>query len=199
MTATSRLFLKNPTHPGWLVRDIVIEPLGLSVAEAAKALGITRVTLSRFLTQQISLSAEMVIRLDKAFRVDTETLMRMQGSFDIAQAFGGQNSLLPRGFICYRDLCPVAPRAVNYDRNVHTDAGAKRLSVCASAFGSQPATYHADSAGGTPASPESLHHAALKHILCELIEGRRWLSEINESNIEASLNFSAIRRILVES
>lgn len=86
MTETKGLRLKNPTHPGRFVRDIVIEPLGLSVTEAAKALGITRVALSRFLNQQTSLSPEMAIRLDKAFGADMETLMRMQGSYDIAQA-----------------------------------------------------------------------------------------------------------------
>lgn len=86
MTETKGMRLKNPTHPGRFVRDIVIEPLGLSVTDAAKALGITRVALSRFLNQQTSLSPEMAIRLDKAFGADMETLMRMQGSYDIAQA-----------------------------------------------------------------------------------------------------------------
>jgi addiction module HigA family antidote len=78
--------MRNPVHPGQFVRSIVIEPLGLSVTGAAKVLGITRVALSRFLNEQASLSAEMAIRLDKAFGADMETLMRMQTSYDIAQA-----------------------------------------------------------------------------------------------------------------
>ena len=86
MTETKGMRMKSPTHPGRFVRDIVIEPLGLSVTEAAKALGITRVALSRFLNAQTSLSPEMAIRLDKAFGADMETLMRMQSSYDIAQA-----------------------------------------------------------------------------------------------------------------
>ncbi len=86
MTVAKGLRMKSPTHPGRFVRDIVIEPLGLSVTEAAKALGITRVALSRFLNAQTSLSPEMAIRLDKAFGADMETLMRMQSSYDIAQA-----------------------------------------------------------------------------------------------------------------
>lgn len=86
MSESNGLRMKNPAHPGRFVRTVIIEPLGLSVAEAAKALGITRVALSRFLNERAALSPEMAIRLDKAFGVDMETLMRMQASYDIAQA-----------------------------------------------------------------------------------------------------------------
>lgn len=78
--------MKNPSHPGAFAREMVLEPLGLSVAAAAKVLGITRPTLSNFLNEKASLSPDMAIRLDKAFGVDMETLMRMQVSYDIAQA-----------------------------------------------------------------------------------------------------------------
>lgn len=86
MTEAKGLRMKNPAHPGRFIRTVVIEPLGLTVTEAAKALGITRVALSRFLNEQAALSPEMAIRLDKAFGADMETLMRMQGSYDIARA-----------------------------------------------------------------------------------------------------------------
>ncbi len=86
MTETRSLRLKRPAHPGRFVRTVIIEPLGLTVTEAARVLGITRVALSRFLNEQAALSPEMAIRLDKAFGADMETLMRMQGSYDIAQA-----------------------------------------------------------------------------------------------------------------
>lgn len=86
MTESKSLRMKNPAHPGRFVRTVIIEPLGLSVTEAAKALGITRVALSRFLNEQAALSPDMAIRLDKAFGADMETLMRMQSSYDIAQA-----------------------------------------------------------------------------------------------------------------
>ena len=86
MTETKGLRMKNPVHPGRFIRTVVIEPMGLSVTEAARALGITRVALSRFLNERASLSPEMAIRLDKAFGADMETLMRMQSSYDIAQA-----------------------------------------------------------------------------------------------------------------
>lgn len=75
-----------PVHPGPFVRDVILEPLGLSVTEAAKALGVTRVALSRVLNGQAALSAEMAIRLDKAFGADMETLLRMQSAVDIARA-----------------------------------------------------------------------------------------------------------------
>lgn len=73
-------------HPGWYVRTVVIGPLGLSVKDAAQALGVHRVALSRLLNEQADLSAEMAIRLKKAFGAEMEELMRMQNSFDIAQA-----------------------------------------------------------------------------------------------------------------
>jgi antitoxin HigA-1 len=78
--------MKSPAHPGGFVKTEIIEPLGLSVTGAAQALGITRAALSTFLNQRASLSPEMAIRMEKAFGVSMETLMRMQSSFDIAQA-----------------------------------------------------------------------------------------------------------------
>ncbi len=86
MTETKSLRPKNPVHPGRFVRTVIVEPLGLTVTAAARALGITRVALSRFLNEQAALSPEMAIRLEKAFGADMETLMRMQASHDIAQA-----------------------------------------------------------------------------------------------------------------
>ena len=86
MTQTKGLRMKEPAHPGRFVRAVIIEPLGLTVTEAASALGVTRVALSRLINEQASLSPEMAIRLDKAFGADMETLMRMQNSFDIARA-----------------------------------------------------------------------------------------------------------------
>lgn len=78
--------LKNPPHPGEFIKTEIVDPLGLTVKQAAEALGITRQALSTFLNGQSDLSPEMAIRLDKAFGVSMETLMRMQCSFDIAKA-----------------------------------------------------------------------------------------------------------------
>lgn len=86
MTDGPTLRMKNPAHPGGFVRTEVIEPLELSVTEAAKALGVTRAALSAFLNQRSSLSSEMALRLEKAFGISMDTLMRMQNSYDIVQA-----------------------------------------------------------------------------------------------------------------
>jgi addiction module HigA family antidote len=75
-----------PVHPGDFVRAEVIGPLGLSVTAAAVALGVTRPALSALLNGRASLSAEMALRIEKAFGVSMETLMRMQNSYDIAVA-----------------------------------------------------------------------------------------------------------------
>ena len=86
MAQTDGIRMKNPAHPGGFVKAEIIEPLELSVTEAARVLGITRAALSTFLNERASLSPDMAIRIEKAFGVSMETLMRMQNSFDIAQA-----------------------------------------------------------------------------------------------------------------
>lgn len=74
-----------PAHPGAFVRERVVEPLGLSVTDAAQALGVTRPALSALLNGRAHLSPEMALRIEKAFGVSVETLMQMQNKFDIAQ------------------------------------------------------------------------------------------------------------------
>ncbi len=86
MTDTPGIRMKTPAHPGGFVKTEILEPLALSVTEAAQALGITRAALSTFLNERASLSPDMAIRIEKAFGVSMDTLMRMQNSFDIAQA-----------------------------------------------------------------------------------------------------------------
>ncbi len=76
--------MKSPVHPGNFVKHEIIEPLDLTVTAAAKALGVTRATLSTLLNEHTSLSPEMALRLEKAFGVSMDTLMRMQNSYDIA-------------------------------------------------------------------------------------------------------------------
>ena len=86
MTKIEHYRLKNPPHPGGFVRTEIVEPMELSVTNAAKALGITRAALSAFLNEHSSLSPDMALRIEKAFGVSMDTLMRMQNSYDIAQA-----------------------------------------------------------------------------------------------------------------
>jgi addiction module HigA family antidote len=77
--------MKNPPHPGSFIRTEILEPLGLSVTAGAQALGVSRVALSSLLNGQADLSGDMALRIEKAFGVGMETLMRMQSSYDIAR------------------------------------------------------------------------------------------------------------------
>jgi antitoxin HigA-1 len=86
MNAITGIRMKNPAHPGGFVKSEIIEPLGLSVTAAAQVLGVTRATLSTLLNEHSRLSSEMALRIEKAFGVSMDTLMRMQNSHDIAQA-----------------------------------------------------------------------------------------------------------------
>jgi antitoxin HigA-1 len=83
---TSRM--KNPAHPGGFIKTEIVEALGLSVTDAAQALGVTRPALSALVNQRASLSTEMALRIEKAFNVSMDTLMRMQNNYDIAKARG---------------------------------------------------------------------------------------------------------------
>ena len=78
--------MKNPPHPGLSVRHDCLEPLGLSVAEGAKVLDVTRQALNNLVNGRAGISAEMAIRLDKAFGGGAETWLRMQAAYDLAQA-----------------------------------------------------------------------------------------------------------------
>ena len=78
--------MKNPPHPGDFIRTEIIEPAGLTVTAAAAALQVSRPALSSLLNGKASLSGDMALRIEKAFGVRMETLMRMQSSFSIAQA-----------------------------------------------------------------------------------------------------------------
>ena len=77
--------MKNPPHPGDFIRTEIIEPAGLSVTAAAAALQVSRPALSSLLNSKADLSGEMALRIEKAFGVKMETLMRMQSAFDIAE------------------------------------------------------------------------------------------------------------------
>ncbi len=77
--------MKNPPHPGDFIRTEIIAPAGLSVTAAALALRVSRPALSSLLNGKAGLSGEMALRLEKAFGVKMDTLMRMQFSYDIAQ------------------------------------------------------------------------------------------------------------------
>ena len=86
MTTTHGIRMKHPAHPGGFIKSEIVEALGLSVTEGARVLGVTRPALSALLNERAGLSPEMALRIEKAFGVSMETLMRMQNSYAIAEA-----------------------------------------------------------------------------------------------------------------
>jgi len=78
--------MKNPPHPGLSVRHDCLEPLGLSVTDAAHRLGVSRKQLSDIVNCRSGISPEMAIRLDKAFGGGAETWYRLQSAYELAQA-----------------------------------------------------------------------------------------------------------------
>jgi addiction module HigA family antidote len=77
--------IKNPPHPGDFIRTEIIEPAGLTITAAAQALHVSRPALSSLVNGHADLSGDMALRIEKAFGVRMDTLMRMQSSYDIAQ------------------------------------------------------------------------------------------------------------------
>ena len=77
--------MKNPPHPGDLIKTEIIEALGLNVSKAAGILGVRRATLSDLVNGKSALTAEMALRIEKAFGPDMDHLLRMQLAYDIAR------------------------------------------------------------------------------------------------------------------
>ena len=95
--------IKNPPHPGDFIRTEIIGPARLSVTAAAATLGISRPTLSSLLNGKAGLSGDMALRIEKAFGVKMDTLMRMQSSYDIAQTRKREKQIHVRGIHQFAD------------------------------------------------------------------------------------------------
>ena len=78
--------MKNPPHPGRIVRQECIEPLGLTITHAARALGVTRQALNNVVNGKAGVSPEIAIRLSKAFGSSPEVWLGKQMEYDLAQA-----------------------------------------------------------------------------------------------------------------
>jgi len=78
--------MHDPAHPGEVIRKLCIEPLGLTVTEAAKALGVSRKALSELINCRAGVSVEMALRLAKAFDTSAESWLGMQQQYDLALA-----------------------------------------------------------------------------------------------------------------
>jgi len=78
--------MHNPPHPGEIIKELCIEPLGLSVTEAAKGLGVSRKTLSSIINGKSGVSPEMAVRLSIAFNTSSESWLNQQSQYDLWQA-----------------------------------------------------------------------------------------------------------------
>lgn len=76
--------MKNPPHPGLVVLQECIEPLGLTITDAAAALGVTRNTLSELVNEKRGISPEMAVRLSKVFGGNAESWLVQQAQYDLA-------------------------------------------------------------------------------------------------------------------
>ena len=90
--------MHSPPHPGEFIKTEIIEPLGLTVSAAAKALGVSRPALSTLLNGRSDLSGDMALRIEKAFGAKMDTLMRMQSAWDIAQTRKREASIRVRRY-----------------------------------------------------------------------------------------------------
>ena len=80
------MHMHNPPHPGEIIRELCLEPLGISITEAARALGVSRKTLSAILNGHAGISPQMAVRLSIAFDTSAESWMNQQVQFDLWNA-----------------------------------------------------------------------------------------------------------------
>lgn len=80
------MLMHNPPHPGEIIRELCLDPLGISVTQAAKALGVSRKTLSAILNGRAGISPEMAVRLSIAFDTSAESWLNQQTLFDLWNA-----------------------------------------------------------------------------------------------------------------
>ena len=80
------MLMHNPPHPGEIIKELCLEPLGLSITTAAEALGVSRKTLSSIINGKAGISPEMAVRLSIAFNTSSESWMKQQAQYDLWQA-----------------------------------------------------------------------------------------------------------------
>jgi antitoxin HigA-1 len=85
--------MNNPPHPGEIIKELCLEPLGLTVTRAAEALGVSRKTLSAILNGRAGISPEMAIRLSMAFDTSAESWLNQQTQYDLWLARQNQQAI----------------------------------------------------------------------------------------------------------
>lgn len=91
--------MKNPPYPGDLIRTEILEPMDLSVSKAAEILKVRRATLSDLLAGKASLSAEMALRIEKAFGPEMDHLLRMQLAYDVAKTRQNSSGIAVKRYV----------------------------------------------------------------------------------------------------
>lgn len=87
------MLMHNPPHPGLIIKELCLEPLGVTVTDAAKSLGVSRKTLSSIINGKAGISPEMAVRLSIAFNTSSESWMNQQAQYDLWQAEQHRNEL----------------------------------------------------------------------------------------------------------
>jgi antitoxin HigA-1 len=90
--------MKNPSHPGRLLLEEILRPLGLSLTSGAKVLGVSRQALKNLANERVGISPEMAVRLAKAFGTSAQTWLRMQSNYDLAKALRCQSKIRVRRY-----------------------------------------------------------------------------------------------------
>ena len=93
------MLMHNPPHPGGFIRRQCLDPLGLTVTEAAKGLAVSRNTLSMLLNGRLGISPEMAIRLSEAFGGSPESWLQQQMQFDLWHAQQNREDVAIRNFV----------------------------------------------------------------------------------------------------
>jgi addiction module HigA family antidote len=91
--------MKNPPHPGDLIKTEIIEALGLNVSKAAELLKVRRATLSDLLRGKAALTPEMALRIEKVFGPDMNHLLRMQLAYDVAKTRARERNILVKRYV----------------------------------------------------------------------------------------------------
>ena len=92
------MVMHTPPHPGEIIRELCIKPLGLTVTDAAKGLCVSRKTLSALLNGRFGISPEMAIRLSKGFGGSAESWLIQQSQYDLWQALQKQSKIKVKAF-----------------------------------------------------------------------------------------------------
>ena len=87
------MLMHNPPHPGLIIKELCLEPLGVTITDAAKALGVSRKTLSSIINGKAGISPDMAVRLSIAFNTSSESWMNQQSQYDLWQAEQHRNEL----------------------------------------------------------------------------------------------------------